>query len=179
MTIIARRAAAANAAFDVVKNFYFNSRYGERRTDPGIADFTFGNPHEMPLDGIVAPDGVARILVGDRDRFSAPGGHRYAAAPLASRRVRAVGESRPNAPAHRHRAGDAFDRTRQLAHRRQLMIGKGHRVDDPDRALAGGERGLEHVGARQVAARRLEWNLRLQLEAAASVLVEDGGEDTR
>ena len=54
MTIIARRAAAANGAFDAVKNFYFNSRYGERRTDPGIADFTFGNPHEMPLDGIVA-----------------------------------------------------------------------------------------------------------------------------
>ncbi len=54
MTIISRRAAAANGAFDAVKDFYFNSRYGERRTDPGIADFTFGNPHEMPLDGIVA-----------------------------------------------------------------------------------------------------------------------------
>src|SRR6185369_2969108 len=54
MTIIARRAAAANGAFEAVKNFYFNSRYGERRTDPDIADFTFGNPHEMPLDGIVA-----------------------------------------------------------------------------------------------------------------------------
>ena len=36
-----------------MKAFYFNSRYGERRADPGIADFTFGNPHEMPLDGIV------------------------------------------------------------------------------------------------------------------------------
>ena len=54
MTILARRAVAANGAFDAVKNFYFHSRYGERRTDPGIADFTFGNPHEMPLDGIVA-----------------------------------------------------------------------------------------------------------------------------
>jgi len=54
MAIISRRTAAANGAFDAVKNFYFNSRYGERRTDPGIADFTFGNPHEMPLDGIVA-----------------------------------------------------------------------------------------------------------------------------
>ena len=54
MTIISRRAAAANGAFDAVKDFYFNSRYGERRVDPGIADFTFGNPHEMPLDGIVA-----------------------------------------------------------------------------------------------------------------------------
>ena len=54
MTIISRRTAAANGAFDAVKNFYFRSRYAERRTDPGIADFTFGNPHEMPLDGIVA-----------------------------------------------------------------------------------------------------------------------------
>ena len=54
MTIISRRTAAANGAFDTVKDFYFYSRYGERRTDPGIADFTFGNPHEMPLGGIVA-----------------------------------------------------------------------------------------------------------------------------
>ena len=53
MTIISRRAAAANLSFDAVKNFYFNSRYGERRGDPSIADFTFGNPHEMPLEGIV------------------------------------------------------------------------------------------------------------------------------
>jgi len=54
MTIISGRTAAANGAFDAVKAFYFNSRYSERRTDPDIADFTFGNPHEMPLDGIVA-----------------------------------------------------------------------------------------------------------------------------
>jgi aspartate aminotransferase len=54
MTIISRRTAAANGAFETVKMFYFNSRYSERRTDPDIADFTFGNPHEMPLDGIVA-----------------------------------------------------------------------------------------------------------------------------
>ena len=35
-------------------SFIFNSRYGERRMDPGIADFTFGNPQEMPLAGLVA-----------------------------------------------------------------------------------------------------------------------------
>src|SRR5690606_18995491 len=28
--------------------------YGKRRGDPRIADFTFGNPHEMPLPGIVS-----------------------------------------------------------------------------------------------------------------------------
>jgi aspartate aminotransferase len=51
---LSRRAAAADRAFGAVKEFYFRSRYGERRGDPGIADFTFGNPHEMPLAGLVA-----------------------------------------------------------------------------------------------------------------------------
>ena len=44
---------AADAAFAAVRDFYLTSRYGKRRGDPGICDFTFGNPHEMPLDGIV------------------------------------------------------------------------------------------------------------------------------
>jgi aspartate aminotransferase len=54
LSIVSRRAAAADRAFDAVKDFYFTSRYGERRGDRGIADFTFGNPHEMPLAGLVA-----------------------------------------------------------------------------------------------------------------------------
>jgi aspartate aminotransferase len=54
MSIISARVRAADAAFAAVKSFYFESRYGERRLDPGICDFTFGNPHEMPLEGIVA-----------------------------------------------------------------------------------------------------------------------------
>jgi aspartate aminotransferase len=44
---------ATNAAFEAVKTFYFNSRYAERRLEPGICDLTLGNPHEMPLEGIV------------------------------------------------------------------------------------------------------------------------------
>jgi aspartate aminotransferase len=51
---VSSRVRAADAAFSAVKNFYFASRYGERRLEPGISDFTFGNPHEMPLQGIVA-----------------------------------------------------------------------------------------------------------------------------
>jgi len=51
---VSARVRSADAAFAAVKRFYFDSRYGERRLDPGICDFTFGNPHEMPLDGIVA-----------------------------------------------------------------------------------------------------------------------------
>jgi aspartate aminotransferase len=54
MSVISARMRAADAAFAAVKNFYLNSRYGERRLAPDICDFTFGNPHEMPLPGIVA-----------------------------------------------------------------------------------------------------------------------------
>ena len=54
ISVVSRRIAAADAAGDKVKQFYFASRYGERRLVPGIADFTFGNPHEMPLPGLVA-----------------------------------------------------------------------------------------------------------------------------
>jgi aspartate aminotransferase len=53
MSAISARMIAADAAFGVVKAFYFSSRYAERRLEPGICDFTFGNPHEMPLEGIV------------------------------------------------------------------------------------------------------------------------------
>jgi len=54
LSVVSRRAAAADHAFDAVKDFFFSSRYGKRRGEPGIADFTFGNPHEMPLEGLVA-----------------------------------------------------------------------------------------------------------------------------
>ncbi len=50
---VSSRIRAADAAFAPVKDFYFASRYGARRLEPGISDFTFGNPHEMPLAGIV------------------------------------------------------------------------------------------------------------------------------
>jgi hypothetical protein len=40
---------ATDAAFEVVNTFFFSSRYAERRLEPGICDFTFGNPHEMPV----------------------------------------------------------------------------------------------------------------------------------
>ena len=53
MAIISDRISRADKAFAVVKDFYFSSRYGERRLTPGISDFTFGNPHEMPLAGLV------------------------------------------------------------------------------------------------------------------------------
>ena len=53
MLIVSARIKAADAAFAAVRDFYLTSRYGERRGEPGICDFTFGNPHEMPIDGLV------------------------------------------------------------------------------------------------------------------------------
>ena len=53
MSIVSARIKAADAAFAAVRDFYLTSRYGERRGEPGICDFTFGNPHEMPIDGLV------------------------------------------------------------------------------------------------------------------------------
>jgi aspartate aminotransferase len=47
------RIQAADAAFAAVKHFYSSSIYSARRLDPGICDFTFGNPHELPLPGLV------------------------------------------------------------------------------------------------------------------------------
>lgn len=52
-SILSRRVAAAAESFRPVEDFYFRSRYAKRRLAPGVADFTFGNPHEMPLAGIV------------------------------------------------------------------------------------------------------------------------------
>src|SRR3546814_18956127 len=36
-----------------VQDFYFSSRYADRRGQPGVCDFTFGNPQEFPLPGLV------------------------------------------------------------------------------------------------------------------------------
>lgn len=54
MSEVSKRAGAAQASFQPVEDFFFHSRYSERRFEKGIADFTFGNPHEMPLEGFVS-----------------------------------------------------------------------------------------------------------------------------
>jgi aspartate aminotransferase len=67
--VVSARMRAADAAFAAVRDFYLSSRYGERRLEPGICDFTFGNPHEMPLPGIVAAL-RQRALPGDENWFA-------------------------------------------------------------------------------------------------------------
>lgn len=54
MSTVSRRVNAAQAAFLPVEEFFFRSRYSERRFERDIADFTFGNPQEMPLAGFVS-----------------------------------------------------------------------------------------------------------------------------
>lgn len=54
MALLSSRIAAADAAFAPVRDFYASSLYAERRLDPDVCDFTFGNPHEMPLAGLVS-----------------------------------------------------------------------------------------------------------------------------
>ncbi len=53
MGIVSERALAAAASFNTVRDFFFTSRYGERRGEASICDLTFGNPHEFPLPGLV------------------------------------------------------------------------------------------------------------------------------
>lgn len=50
---VSDRVVAATASLAAVQDFYFNSRYAERRGQPGVSDFTFGNPQEFPLPGLV------------------------------------------------------------------------------------------------------------------------------
>jgi aspartate aminotransferase len=50
---LSSRVEAADRAFAAVRDFYQRSRYADARFEPGVCDFTFGNPHEMPLEGLV------------------------------------------------------------------------------------------------------------------------------
>lgn len=69
MSVVSKRAQAAATNFATLENFYFRSRYGERRGDPGICDFTFGNPHEYPLQPLVESL-QARAVPHNKDWFA-------------------------------------------------------------------------------------------------------------
>lgn len=53
MQVVSNRVRVAADSFEPIRQFYFDSRYSQRRGEPDICDFTFGNPHEMPLLGLV------------------------------------------------------------------------------------------------------------------------------
>src|SRR5262245_21474041 len=54
MSVVSRRAHLTDAASAAVRDFYVSSRYAQCRADPDACDFTFGNPHELPLGGLVS-----------------------------------------------------------------------------------------------------------------------------
>ncbi|MGH2394122.1 MAG: aminotransferase class I/II-fold pyridoxal phosphate-dependent enzyme [Candidatus Limnocylindria bacterium] len=49
-----RRSLAIAASMADLADFQRTSSWARRRDEPGISDFTFGNPHEMPLAGLVS-----------------------------------------------------------------------------------------------------------------------------
>src|SRR4029079_5367989 len=53
MDIVARRIATLQQSLRPLLDFLNHSEHARRSREPDIADFVFGNPHEMPLDGLV------------------------------------------------------------------------------------------------------------------------------
>ncbi len=51
---ISGRMARIQQALAMVLQFFDESPYARRRTEPGIADFAIGNPHDMPLPAFVS-----------------------------------------------------------------------------------------------------------------------------
>ncbi|SEL66243.1 aminotransferase class I/II-fold pyridoxal phosphate-dependent enzyme [Halomonas daqiaonensis] len=60
MTVLSQRSRNASAEFALVEDFFLRSSSGEARSTAGACDFSFGNPHEMPLAGLV--EALARNL---------------------------------------------------------------------------------------------------------------------
>lgn len=54
MSEVSKRVSAAQAAFAPVEEFFFRASHFNRGLGEDVADFTFGNPHEMPLEGFVS-----------------------------------------------------------------------------------------------------------------------------
>src|SRR5215471_18784036 len=69
MSIVSKRVHLADATFAPVRDFYASSCYAQHRTDPDTCDFTFGNPHEMPLGGLVSAI-RERALPHDKNWFA-------------------------------------------------------------------------------------------------------------
>jgi aspartate aminotransferase len=69
MTIAERRMDRMLGTVDEVLGWINNGSYAQHHLDPGIADFTFGNPQELPLPGLV--DALQRHAVPqDKDWFA-------------------------------------------------------------------------------------------------------------
>ncbi len=54
MSTVSRRIAGLQAGLQPLLDFLDNSEHARRIGDPTICDFVFGNPHEMPLEDLMA-----------------------------------------------------------------------------------------------------------------------------
>ena len=133
---------------------------------------------EAPEDRVFVDLGLAGVPGADRQRVAPSERDRDAAAALESRGRGGVAEGGRHVPGHRDPPGDAVDSPDQLSGRPQVMAGQRHRVGDPDDPLAGGERGLQDVGVRQIASMHLRGDLGRQREAPSPIGVQDRREHT-
>jgi aspartate aminotransferase len=80
-----RRARILANAIKPMLDFHTNSIWSHRQHEPGICDFTFGNPHEMPLPEVV--DALRRSITPESNdwyayKTSEPGAREVVAASL-------------------------------------------------------------------------------------------------
>ena len=152
------------------ERFGIRRREREQRTRAAL-QFEVGAHRVVVLGGGAGIPARHRNCAGRRDR--------PAVARVPPRRRRGVVEPRREMPAHRHRAGEPFERPHDLAHRLEASVRQRQRVDHPHRSARGRKGGFEHVRVRHVSARAVEWNRRLNDERAAARGVEDRREHAR
>ena len=128
---------------------------------------------ERRADAAAIPGWHAGIPARNGHRFGAACGHRNAAPPFRPRPTGSVMEPRRKFPAHRDGTREAFHRADELAHRREAPIRNRQRVDHAHRAAVGDEGRLEDIGVRQVPARAVEPDGRLQCKRSAAPGVDD------
>ena len=78
MSIISHRLGTLQGGLKPLLEFLNTSEHARRSHDPGISDFVFGNPHEMPLDGLV--DAIRRHAVPEDKNWFAYTVHNQTAA---------------------------------------------------------------------------------------------------
>jgi aspartate aminotransferase len=83
MAIVSQRLTALQKNLRPLLHFLQDSEHARRSGDPQICDFVFGNPHEMPLDGLV--EAIRRHAVpANKDWFAYTVHHRPAAEKVAA-----------------------------------------------------------------------------------------------
>ena len=80
---VSRRMAALQEGLRPLMDFVTTSEHARRMHDPAICDFVFGNPHEMPLEGLV--ESIRRhALPATQDWFAYMVRHPAAASAISS-----------------------------------------------------------------------------------------------